>query len=89
MVSQTLNNHARRKYSDFENAITATRMALDELDKFTRTFTEKSDARFHGWRVPSKKEIRAAISQASAELDTLRREATKYKAQLIANGWRV
>lgn len=89
MTSQALTNRGRKKYTEFDSAITGVRMALEELDKFTKGLAQKTDKSFEGWRVPTRKEIRASVSRTSADLDTLRREATRYKAKLIANGWRV
>lgn len=89
MQSQAVNNHARRRYSEFESAIGTVRLALDELAATAKKGTDKSDKRFHGWQVPTRKEVEAQIKRASAELDNLRVQANKYKSELISRGWRV
>jgi hypothetical protein len=90
MQSQAANNHAKRKYAEFDSAINTVRQALDELDKFTKGADGgKGKGRFHGWRVPSRDEVRCTIRTASTELDSLRKAALHYKAELIARGWRV
>jgi hypothetical protein len=90
MQSQTVNNHAKCKYAEFDAAINTVRLALDELDKFTKNADNgKGKGRFHGWQVPSRDEVRGTIRTASHELDALRKAALHYKAELIARGWRV
>ncbi|WP_210770219.1 hypothetical protein [Qaidamihabitans albus] len=89
MQSQVVNNHARKRYAEFESAIGTARLALDELIKFSKTLSDKSDTRFQGWQVPTKVEIAAALRKASNDLDALRKHATEYKAELVSRSWRV
>lgn len=90
MVSQTITEQARKRYLTFENAITTVRMALDELTAIGKKLQDRGDGtRFEGWQVPSRDEIVTAIAKASKDLDTLRSESVKYKADLISRSWRV
>ncbi|WP_435062070.1 hypothetical protein [Amycolatopsis thermoflava] len=90
MQLQTVNEHARERYHDFENAINTVRMAVDELTALSRKLSDRKDGgRFEGWQVPTKDEITKAIRTASDDLDTLRAESVKYKAELVSRTWRV
>jgi hypothetical protein len=90
MTSQTLNNHAKARYLEFEFALDSVRAAFDELSKLSKALNDRNGAgRFEGWQVPTKDEVQAAIRTASAELDELKAAATKRKAELVARGWRV
>jgi hypothetical protein len=85
--SQTINKQAQRKYSDFENAITTVRMALDELIKLSKKLKAPNLQAI--WQLPDKEEVIAAVQKASRDLDSLHKNATTYKAELISRTWRV
>jgi hypothetical protein len=87
--SQTINEQAKKKYLDFENAINTARMAVDELTQLSKKLHDQPGTRFEGWQVPSKDEITTAIRKASADLDALRAAAVQYKAELLSRTWRV
>jgi hypothetical protein len=90
MTSQTINNHAKAKYLEFEFTLDATRAAFDELAKLAKGLNDKGGVdRFQGWQVPTKDELMTVLRKASAELDELKSAATKRKAELVARGWRV
>jgi hypothetical protein len=90
MTSQTLTNHAKARYEEFEFALNAVRVAIDELTKLTVATTHHgTPARFEGWQVPSHEEVKGAVQKASISLDEFRAAAIKYKVELIARGWRV
>ncbi|MCU1685329.1 MAG: hypothetical protein JWQ81_6068 [Amycolatopsis sp.] len=90
MTSQTINNHAKARYLEFEHALDGVRAAFDELAKLSKNLNDKRGAdRFEGWQVPSKTELESALRAASVGLDELKADATKRKAELVARGWRV
>lgn len=91
MTSQTVNNHAKTCYTNFEFALNHVRVALDEITKLTKTLNRSGGNadRFQGWQVPSRDDVQAATRKCSMELDGLRAASTTYKAELIARGWRV
>ena len=90
MPSQTINKHNKAKYAEFEFALDQVRVAFDEISKLARALNEgkKTGERFEGWQVPSKTEVKSAVTAASGALDELRTAATKRKAELISRGWR-
>ncbi|MEU4245831.1 hypothetical protein AB0F15_00280 [Amycolatopsis sp. NPDC026612] len=90
MTSQTINNHNRAKYTEFEFALDQVRVAFDEIGKLAKGLNEgkTTGERFEGWQVPSKTEVKSAVTGASMALDELRTAATKRKAELISRGWR-
>ncbi|NKQ53318.1 hypothetical protein HFP15_10535 [Amycolatopsis sp. K13G38] len=90
MQSQTINEQARRRYQQFEEAINTTRLAVDELTALSKKMREGGGGnRFEGWQVPTKAEVTAALRKASADLDTLRQASIEYKAELLSRAWRV
>ncbi|WAL66623.1 hypothetical protein ORV05_02055 [Amycolatopsis cynarae] len=89
MPSQMINEQAKKKYHDFENAIATARMALDELTQYSKKMPDTNGGRFEGWQMPGKHEIVTALRKASADLDALRTAAVQYKAELISRTWRV
>jgi hypothetical protein len=91
MPSQTINNHNKARYTEFEFALDQVRVAFDEIGKLVRGLNEgkATGERFEGWQVPSKTEVKSAVNGASMALDELRTAATKRKAELISRGWRV
>jgi hypothetical protein len=90
MTSQTITNHAKTRYAEFEFALDSVRVALDELTTLSRSINDgKGGGRFEGWQVPTKDELQAALRTASADLDVLKGKSKTYKEKLIANGWRV
>jgi hypothetical protein len=90
MTSQTINNHAKARYLEFEFTLDAVRAAFDELAKLAKTLDDTGRVdRFEGWQVPTRDELQAVLRQASAELDQLKAAATQRKAELVARGWRV
>jgi len=91
MTSQTINNHNKARYTEYEFALDQVRVAFDEIGKLSKGLDEggKSGERFEGWQVPSKSEVKSAVAAASGALDELRTAATKRKTELISRGWRV
>ncbi|MGA6165167.1 hypothetical protein L3Q67_15710 [Saccharothrix sp. AJ9571] len=91
MTSQTINNHNKAKYTEYEFALDQVRVAFDDLGRFTKSLDDggRTNSRFEGWQVPSKAEVKAAVNAASSALDELRAASTKRKAELISRGWRV
>ncbi|MDT7723455.1 MAG: hypothetical protein QOI21_31 [Actinomycetota bacterium] len=90
MTSQTLTNHAKARYEEFEFALNAVRATIDELTKITGSTTSRGTVgRFEGWQTPTHEEVKAAVRKASTDLDELRAASIKYKTELIARGWRV
>ena len=89
MQVQTVNNHARKRYSEFESALETVRIAVDELQKTARGFPDGKSRQFSGWQVPTKGEVVGAIRRAGDDMETLRANARKYKSELISRGWRV
>ncbi|MGV9361964.1 hypothetical protein [Amycolatopsis sp. NPDC003731] len=89
MTSQTINNHNKAKYTEFEFALDQVRVAFDEIGKLTRALNEgkSTGERFEGWQVPSKTEVKSAVTSASGALDELRTAATKRKDVLISRSW--
>ncbi|WP_326945737.1 hypothetical protein OG439_40355 [Amycolatopsis sp. NBC_01307] len=90
MTSQTINNFNKAKFAEFEYALDQVRVKFDEISKLARSLNEggKSHERFEGWQVPSKSEVKSAVTTASGALDDLRTAAGKRKDELIARGWR-
>lgn len=89
MQVQPINNHARKRYSEFDSAMEAVRVAVDELMTTAKKFRDRADGRFNGWQVPTKNEVVGAVRKASDDLDGLRKNARKYRAELVSRGWRV
>lgn len=89
MQVQAVNKHARKKYDEFESALNMVRIAIDDLNKYTRTHFGSTAVRTHGWQVPTKEEVTRAIGKCSNDLDVLHKQASRYKSELISRGWRV
>jgi hypothetical protein len=90
MTSQTINNHNKAKFEEFEFALDQVRVKFDEIGTLARALNEggKTGDRFEGWQVPSKTEVKSAVTTASGALDGLRTAATKRKDELISRSWR-
>ncbi|MET7998492.1 hypothetical protein ABZU76_47245 [Amycolatopsis sp. NPDC005232] len=91
MTSQTINNHNKAKFVEFEFALDQVRNAFDEVARMIKKLDDNkaSGDRFEGWQVPSKADVQATSKSASTGLDLLRESATKRKAELVSRGWRV
>ncbi len=91
MTSQSINNHNKIRFGEFEFALDQVRAAFDEVSKLGKSLNNKTGTadRFEGWQVPSKADVQSDLRTASAALDELRTAALKRKAELISRGWRV
>ena len=73
MTSQTINNHAKAKYLEFEFTLDATRAAFDELAKLAKGLNDKGGVdRFQGWQVPTKDEVHPHTSSSCSSRLTTR-----------------
>jgi hypothetical protein len=88
MQVQVVNQHAVVKYREFEWAMETVREALEATERLVNGMSDQAD-RFHGWQVPTKKEVQEARKKAVALLDGLRRKAKEFEAELLSRGWRV
>ncbi|MEV8615638.1 hypothetical protein AB0383_48430 [Amycolatopsis sp. NPDC051373] len=91
MTSQSINNHNKIRYAEFEFALDQVRNAFDDVSRMVKKLDDHgtSGNRFEGWQVPSKEDVQVCVRAASTGLDLLRESATKRKAELISRGWRV
>ena len=86
---QAVNQHAMRKFSEFEFAMQHVANSLAETEALIKSMNEGQDKRIKGFQVPTKKELMELRKKAVAALDALRRAAKQYEAELISRGWRV